>query len=238
MHEGDSVVEIGPGLGTLTGALLNKGARVYAVEYDTRLYNHLEESLLPKYPESLSLIHEDALKAPLASLPQETALYKIVANLPYAISTPWLEKVLSEPNLPQCIVVMLQKEAADRFTAEPGTKSMGAISIFLNTVYEPVATHPVSHKCFYPQPDVGSVLLALKLKEKPFIFHKETKQLIRAFFTQRRKQIGALIRQHKDVPQLRDWQDWLAANNLADNLRSEALPIKAWQQLDIILCQK
>ena len=115
VRAGDVVVEVGPGLGTLTGALLERGAKVYAVELDKRLYSHLTE-YFADCP-NLSLINADAVNRPLAALPDEVADFKIVANLPYAISTPWLDEVLSG-KLPSKMSLMLQKEAALRFAAK------------------------------------------------------------------------------------------------------------------------
>ena len=127
---GDRVVEIGPGLGTLTAALLAAGAEVWAVERDAALHRHLAASLAPEFPGRLHLIEGDAMDLPLAGL--EAGEFKIVANLPYAIATPWLDAVL-EGALPQRMVLMLQREAAQRYTARPGGKSFGAISVFLQS---------------------------------------------------------------------------------------------------------
>ena len=125
---GDTVVEIGPGLGTLTSALLEAGAVVWAVEMDAVLEGHLAATLGAQYPAAFHLLRGDAVEHPLAGLPGGSC--KVVANLPYSIATPWLDAVLSG-NLPTRLVLMLQQEAAERYAAQPGTKSFGAISIFL-----------------------------------------------------------------------------------------------------------
>ncbi len=148
---GDTVVEVGPGLGTLTAALLEAGADVWAVEKDRTLHAHLEAELLPKFPGRFHLLEGDAVEHPLAGLstlwagcphpagpiPNSNALrgegtpptpsreFKVVANLPYAIATPWLDAVLGGA-LPSHLVLMLQHEAAQRYAAQPGTKSFGA----------------------------------------------------------------------------------------------------------------
>src|SRR5688500_1492778 len=107
----DVVVEVGPGLGTLTSALLEAGARVWAVEKDRTLHAHLEAELAPRFPERFHLLEGDAVAHPLASLPLDLARaergFKIVANLPYAIATPWIDEVLAGP-LPARMVLMLQ----------------------------------------------------------------------------------------------------------------------------------
>ncbi|MDG1242021.1 MAG: rRNA adenine dimethyltransferase family protein, partial [Opitutae bacterium] len=117
------VVEVGPGLGTLTRAILSTGATVWAVERDSTLSEHIRTNVLPEQP-SLHLIEGDCLDYPRAELPIEQAKagFKIVANLPYAVSTPWMESVISGP-LPQRMVLMLQKEAADRYIAKHGSKA-------------------------------------------------------------------------------------------------------------------
>ena len=151
VQPGDTVVEIGPGLGTLTTALLEAGAEVWAVEKDRVLHGYLQESLAPKFPATLHLLEADAVEHPLAGLPVSRATrdFKIVANLPYAIATPWLDGVLAGP-LPVRLVLMLQQEAAQRYTAAPGTKAFGAISIFLQAAYAVAPGHRVAAACFFP----------------------------------------------------------------------------------------
>src|SRR5207237_4941627 len=95
--------------------------------------------------------------------------FKVVANLPYAIATPWLDEVLSGP-LPARMVLMLQQEAAQRYTATPGSKSFGAISIFLQSAFELAPGHKVAAACFYPRPDIESHLLNLRRRALPFAF--------------------------------------------------------------------
>ena len=167
---GDTVVEVGPGLGTLTGALLEAGADVWAVERDRTLHGHLAEGLARRFPETFHLAEGDAVELPLAGLPAALAPdFKVVANLPYAISTPWMDAVLSGP-LPARMVLMLQREAADRYSAAPGTRSFGAISIFLQAAYDIAPGHRVGSACFHPRPDVDSTLLHLVRKAAPHVF--------------------------------------------------------------------
>ena len=233
---GDRVVEVGPGLGTLTAALLQAEATVYAVEYDTCLAEYLRASLLPAFPKSFHLLEGDALEHPLAELPSTSPLltkgFKVVANLPYAISTPWLESVFSH-DLPQRMVLMLQRETADRFTAQPGTKNYGAISIFLSAAYEKQTVHKISRRCFYPVPKVDSALLVLTKRANPFCFQPATRRLIRTFFTQRRKQIQTLChRELADRSIMVDWLEDLSAAGISVKARPEAIPSSCWQQLD------
>lgn len=234
----DIVVEIGPGLGTLSSALLEAGAILYAIEKDPLLAQYLTENILPQFPSSFHLIKADALDAPIANLPQTLSNnFKIIANLPYAIATPWLDAILSGP-LPSSMTLMLQKEAADRLCALHGSKSFGAISIFLNSAFKKTAEHKVSRHCFYPEPNVDSTLLHLEKVETPFIFQPQTRTLIRSFFTQRRKQIGSLAKRYRDLSDLSNWLNFLASKGFSTATRPEDLPIYAWQELNAIINQQ
>lgn len=226
VQAGDMVVEIGPGLGTLTGALLEAGANVYAVEYDRTLYEHLRETLAARFPEHLHLLHGDAVEHPLAGFcPGNGADYKIVANLPYAISTPWLDGVLEQPVLPRRLVLMVQKEAADRLSAVPGSKSFGPIALCTAGAFERRPGHAVARRCFYPEPGVDSVLLVLERKAEPFLYPAAAKEKIRRIFTQRRKQIGALCRGDAML------EGWLGRTGLDPTLRPEQIGPEHWQRL-------
>ena len=154
--------------------------------------------------------------------------FKIVANLPYAIATPWLDEVLAGP-LPGRMVLMLQLEAAQRYAAQPGTKSFGAISIFLQAAYEIAPGHRVAAACFFPRPDVESHLLNLARKPSPFVFPNTVKSLIRACFQQRRKQIGALLRGRlPDAVPPAAVKELLHAHGLSEQARPEAIPVAWW----------
>ena len=175
----------------------------------------------------------DAVDHPLADLektPLPAVGFKIVANLPYAIATPWFDGVLGGP-LPTLLVLMLQQEAAQRYTAKPGTKSVGAISIFLQSAYAVSPGHKVPASCFHPRPDIESYLLNLVLRPVPFIFSPAAKALIRSCFQQRRKQIGSLLR-----ARLPDggaaWLEHLRAAGLSAQSRPEDIPPALWQRLE------
>lgn len=230
VQAGDTVIEVGPGLGTLTSALLDTGATVWAVEKDPNLAAHLRMELAPQFPDTLHLLEADAVEHPLAGLPTPApADFKIVANLPYAISTPWMDAVLGGP-LPTRMVLMLQLEAAQRYAAAAGTKTFGAISIFLQSAYDIAPGHRVAAACFHPRPDVDSYLLHLVRKPEPFVFPPAVKALIRGCFQQRRKQIGSLLRQR-----LADggagWLAELAQAGLGPETRPEAVPVECWRTL-------
>jgi 16S rRNA (adenine1518-N6/adenine1519-N6)-dimethyltransferase len=225
-----AVVEVGPGLGTLTRAILASGASLWAVERDATLATHLRNNVLPEQPR-LQLIEGDCLDAPIAGLPEEQAAagYKIVANLPYAVSTPWMDAVLSGP-LPQRMVLMLQKEAADRYIASHGSKTFGAISIFLQAAYQMHSRHLVSAHCFHPAPKVDSVLLRLDLKETAVHFPQEVRACIRRIFTMRRKQLGSLCKK-ESLPGICDWFAQLVAQGGSPSMRPEEVTYQDWCEL-------
>lgn len=227
LKSGNSVVEVGPGLGTLTRGLLQAGTIVYAIEQDPQLCGYLREDL--KGHPRFSLQEGDACKSPLAELdPKRDSPYKIVANLPYAISSPWMEAVLQKNPLPERIVILVQKEMADRMTADPGSKSIGALSIFLEASFERLPGHTVSASCFFPPPKVDSVLFHLRRRENPQIYRAETREKIRDMFTQRRKQIGSLAGRHLPPGVAEAWLSQLPNSKL----RPEELSFEHWKQLD------
>ncbi|MDQ5978649.1 MAG: rRNA (adenine1518-N6/adenine1519-N6)-dimethyltransferase [Verrucomicrobiota bacterium] len=244
---GDTVVEVGPGLGTLTSALLETGAEVWAVEKDRQLHAHLTETLVPAHPR-LHLMEGDAMDHPLAGFgmdcgrprPQASGevaaapapSFKIVANLPYAISTPWMDAVLSGP-LPERLVLMLQLEAAQRYVAEPGTKLFGAISIFLQSAYAIEPGHRVPAACFHPRPDIESVLLNLVRLPEPYLFPPKTKALIRACFQQRRKQLGSILRGKLPPETAARWFARLEASGFSSHSRAEQVPVALWRDFAV-----
>jgi 16S rRNA (adenine1518-N6/adenine1519-N6)-dimethyltransferase len=229
---GDTVVEVGPGLGTLTAALLEAGAEVWAVEKDRQLHAHLGETLVPAHPR-LHLLEGDAMEHPLAGLPSDRAAhFKIVANLPYAISTPWMDAVLGGP-LPERMVLMLQDEAAKRYIAPPGSKLFGAISIVLQSAYAVEPGHRVGAGCFFPKPDIESVLLNLSRLPVPFVFPPETKAVIRACFQQRRKQVGSILRDRLSAPAAAAWYARLEAAGFGPQSRAEQIPVALWREIRV-----
>lgn len=228
---GETVVEIGPGLGTLTGALLETGCTVFAIEKDPHLHRHLSETLAQRFPETFSLMAGDAMEFPLAGFsPTEDEAFKIVANLPYAISSPWLDAILSG-RLPEKMVLMLQQETVDRLSASPGTKQYGAITILLESAYRISRGHKVPRQCFYPVPDIDSYLFHLTRLPEPFRFGPERKKLIRSCFGQRRKQIGSLLRTFGGEEDFRPWFSKLERAGYSRQSRPEEIPAALWREL-------
>ena len=229
------VVEIGPGLGTLTRKLLDSGQNVHAVEIDQRLADNLQKSEASAIIEGqLSITRGDAVKNPLGSLPKTAENYSIVANLPYAISSAWLESVLNTGRLPKRMVLMMQKEAVERIWANSGTKEYHALSIFISNAYELTEKHPVSRKCFFPAPAVDSMLIRMDISEKAYIFSAKARNLIRKIFTQRRKQLGSLAK--KEDPSIgKIILAWLDEIRKSHTSRAEQVGSAEWKRLGELL---
>ena len=190
----DYVLEIGPGIGTMTQYLACAAREVTAVEIDRALIPILEDTL--KEYDNVSIINEDILKVDIAALAKEKnggRPIKVVANLPYYITTPIIMG-LFESHVPlESITVMVQKEVADRMQVGPGTKDYGALSLAVQSYAEPYIVVNVPPNCFMPRPAVGSAVIRLTRHQKPPVEVMDEKlmfRLIRASFNQRRKTLA------------------------------------------------
>lgn len=195
----DIVVEIGPGAGTLTHALAWAAKAVIAIEIDEQLAPIIAENMADC--DNFHLVIADALKVDLDSLVAEKigqrCRYKIVANLPYYITTPLVMHFLEQGFAINRIVIMVQKEVAERFCAQPGTKAYGAITVALNYYGQVSMAFTVPRQLFTPQPDVDSAIIDIQLYEqKPYeaadveLFRR----LVKASFSQRRKTLNNAIK--------------------------------------------
>lgn len=189
----DHILEIGPGPGSLTEALLEKGAKVVAVEKDKILAEALK-----RLKGSLTVFSADILKFSLQDALQkefEGQKGKVIANLPYHITTPIITTLLPMNNLFTTITVLVQEEVARRFTASPGSKEYGSITLFLRFYSNPVYAFTVSHNCFFPKPSVESAVVTFTLKEPPAVSDREKFfTLIHTAFQQRRKMMRASLK--------------------------------------------
>lgn len=187
----DFVLEIGPGIGTMTQYLAEHAREVAAVEIDTNLIPILEDTL--KDYDNVTVINEDILKVDIHALAQEKnhgKPIKVVANLPYYITTPIIMGLFESKVPVENITVMVQKEVADRMQVGPGTKDYGALSLAVQYYAEPYLVANVPPNCFMPRPKVGSAVIRLtRHKERPVQVKNEKFmfQIIRASFNQRRK---------------------------------------------------
>ena len=199
----DFVVEIGPGIGTMTQYLCEAAGAVAAVEIDKNLIPILHDTL-SEY-DNVEIINEDILKVDMAALAEEKnggKPIKVVANLPYYITTPIIMG-LFESHVPiESITVMVQKEVADRMQCGPGTKDYGALSLAVQYYAKPEIVANVPPNCFMPRPSVGSAVIRLTRHEKPPVEVADEKlmfRLIRASFNQRRKTLVNGLKNASDL---------------------------------------
>ncbi len=226
----DFVLEIGPGIGTMTQYLACAAREVYAVEIDKALIPILEDTLSDY--SNVTVLNEDILKVDIRKLAEEHNQgkpIKVVANLPYYITTPIIMG-LFEGHVPiESITVMVQKEVADRMQVGPGTKDYGALSLAVQYYAEPYIVANVPPNCFMPRPKVGSAVIRLtRHKEAPVktVDEKLMFRLIRASFNQRRKTLANSL---KNSPELsftkEEIKDAIAACGFKEGVRGEALTL-------------
>ena len=185
LDPGDVVLEVGPGLGVLTAYLAERTRHVHAVELDRSLEPRLAESLAGR--ENVELHFGDALQLDLAAL--EPAPTKLVSNLPYNIATPLVAESLDGLPSVELWTVMVQREVADRFFAQPSTKAYGAVSVLVQLAAERTGFHPVSRTVFRPQPNVDSALVAFRRRTTLPESYPRVKQVVGAAFAHRRKRL-------------------------------------------------
>ncbi len=190
----DFVLEIGPGIGTMTQYLCESAGRVVAVEIDKNLIPILHDTL--KEYDNVEIINEDILKLDLMSLIRQNGIQKpmkVVANLPYYITTPIIMGLLERHMPIESMTVMVQKEVAERMQAGPGIKDYGALSLAVQYYTRPQIVANVPPNCFMPRPKVGSAVIRLTRHKKPPVETKDEQlmfRLIRASFNQRRKTLA------------------------------------------------
>ena len=188
VDENDLVIEIGPGVGTLTAQLLNKAKKVVAIELDSDLIPILTEEIgsNPKF----TLIHNDALKVDFNEIIGEEKSVKLVANLPYYVTTPIIVKLLKENYNFKSLTIMIQKEVAERMNAEPGNKDYGALSLLVQYYCNTSIVRKVPPQCFIPRPKVDSIVIRLDRLQEPKVKVENEKlffDIIRSSFNMRRK---------------------------------------------------
>ncbi len=236
----DCVLEIGPGIGTMTQYLAERAGRVVAVEIDKTLIPILEDTLSAY--DNVTIINEDILKVDINKIVEEMNQgrpIKVVANLPYYITTPIIMG-LFESHVPlQSITIMVQKEVADRMQVGPGTKDYGALSLAVQYYAKPGIVANVPPNCFIPRPNVGSAVIRLDRYEKPPVEVADEKKmfaLIRASFNQRRK---TLVNGLTNASELHVSKEQvltaLEKMKLSPTIRGEALTLEQFAELSNIL---
>ena len=232
----DFVLEIGPGIGTMTQYLAEAAREVTAVEIDDALIPILKDTL--KEWDNVTVLHGDILKTDICKIAEEKNQgrpIKVVANLPYYITTPIIMGLFENQVPIESITIMVQKEVADRMQVGPGTKDYGALSLAVQYYARPEIVANVPPNCFMPRPKVGSAVIRLERYEQPPVQVKDEKlmfRLIRASFNQRRK---TLVNGLKNSPELHfskeEIEQALVNCGLSLTVRGEALTLEQFAQL-------
>lgn len=236
----DCILEIGPGIGTMTQYLAEQAGKVIAVEIDSDLIPILKDTL--KEYDNVDIINNDILKIDLNELVEKYnngKPVKVVANLPYYITTPIIMELLEKKVPLTSITIMVQREVADRMQVGPGTKDYGALSLAVQYYAKPEIIVTVPPECFMPRPKVGSAVIRLSLYEEPPVAVKHPEymfRLIRASFNQRRKTLanglcndGGLHLTRENVT------DALKQMGLSETIRGEALTLEEFAMLSNLL---
>ena len=239
----DFVLEIGPGIGTMTQYLCERAREVAAVEIDKNLIPILTETL-SEY-DNITIINQDILKLDIKALAEEKndgKPIKVVANLPYYITTPIIMG-LFESHVPiDSITIMVQKEVADRMQVGPGTKDYGALSLAVQYYAKPEIVALVSPSCFMPRPNVGSAVIRLTRHQQvpvDVIDEKLMFQIIRASFNQRRKTLANGLNNSPEIHLSKEIiQESIRELGVLENIRGEALTLEQFAQLSNIIKSK
>lgn len=236
----DTVLEIGPGIGTMTQYLAERAGRVFAVEIDKNLIPILGETL-SEY-DNVTIINDDILKVDINRIVEEEnggRPLKVVANLPYYITTPIIMGLFEQHVPLLSITVMVQKEVAERMQAVPGTKDYGALSLAVAYYAKPYIAANVPPNCFIPRPNVGSAVIRLTRYNEPPVQVRDDRlmfKLIRASFGQRRKTLQNGIANSGELDFTKeDVRKALAVMGLNENIRGESLGLKEFARLSNML---
>ena len=236
----DCVIEIGPGIGTMTQYLCENAREVVAIEIDKNLIPILQDTLSAY--DNVTVINEDVLKVDIKKLAEEKnegRPVKVVANLPYYITTPIIMG-LFESHVPiDSITIMVQKEVADRMQEGPGSKEYGALSLAVQYYAKPEIVAIVPPNCFMPRPNVGSAVIRLTCHEKPPVEVKDESfmfNIIRASFNQRRKTLVNGLGNAAFLPVTKEQvAEALEKMNLSLTIRGEALSLEQFAELSNLL---
>lgn len=234
----DLVIEIGPGLGTLTKLLLDKAGKVICIELDTNMLKILEDRF--SLYNNFELINNDVLKVDLKNIIEKEKIKgniknaKIVANLPYYITTPIIMKLLEEELELESITVMIQKEVADRLIAIPGSKNTGAItySVYYYATSEDILEVP--NNSFIPEPEVTSKVIKLNIRKQPIINPKDKEKMfkvIKCAFMQKRKTLLNSLTNSKIFENKAQGIDILEKIGISENVRPEELELEQFAKI-------
>ncbi len=221
----DVVLEVGPGLGTLTKKLCETAKRVIAVELDDILAANLASKVSAK---NLEVVHESILDFDTSTLPKG---YKIIANIPYYLTSNLIRIMLESPNPPSVMVLLIQKEVAERVVAGPG--SMGILSVATQFYAEAMLKEEVPAKLFTPPPKVDSQILQLKLREKPLfedVDSVEFFKIVRAGFSEKRKKLRSSLSGGLQISKTQA-DGLLREAKISSDARAQELTLQQWHDL-------
>ena len=234
------VIEIGPGLGTMTRRLAALSKKVVAIEIDRQLIPILSDTLSDC--DNVKVINADVMKTDLGSLIDEEfgdMPVKVVANLPYYITTPIVMSLLEGRFAIESITIMIQKEVAERMRAVPGSKDYGALSLAVGYYADAYIAANVPPNCFMPRPKVGSCVIRLNVRKEPFVSVRDEKQmfaLIRGAFNQRRKTLVNAVANYEGLSYKKEEiEEALKKLDLSPSIRGEALDVRQFAALSDIL---
>ena len=234
----DLIIEIGPGLGTLTKYLLEKAGKVISIELDQKMTVILQDRF--KHYKNFEMINQDILKVDLPSLIKKEKEsnsinnVKVVANLPYYITTPIIMKLLEEELDLETITVMIQKEVADRLTAIPGEKQTGAITYSVYYYAEAQSILEVPNNSFIPEPEVTSEVIQLKVRKQPPVKVEQKEKMfhiIKCAFMQRRKTLLNSLVNTKIFPNKEQGLKILQELGIDENIRAEKLSLQDYANI-------
>ena len=229
IESGDHIVEIGPGLGALTGLLVRDGVSITLIEKDGRMVEWLRERFSS---ERVELFHIDALDLDLRTL-YGTGPVKIIGNLPYYVSTPLIAKYTSALSPASILVLTLQREVAERLVAVPRTKQFGAMTVCASRRWNIRCGKKLPPSVFHPKPQVSSAVVIFGRKAARDIAPCDEslfETLVRRGFAERRKQLRNLLAEHKD-----HWSAICAALGVKETVRAEELSLGEWERLSQLL---
>ena len=238
----DLVIEIGPGLGTLTKYLLEKAGKVICIELDTKMLQILEDRF--SLYNNFELINNDVLKVDLKNIIEKEKAegkiknVKIVANLPYYITTPIIMKLLEEELELESITVMIQKEVADRLIATPGEKNTGAITYSVYYYADSEAIMEVPNSSFIPEPEVTSKVIKLNIRKEPAVKPKDKEKMfkiIKYAFMQKRKTLLNSLTNNGVFKNKTQGTEILNSLGIKENVRPEELTLEQFEKISNIL---
>ena len=220
----ETVIEIGPGTGALTRELVKRAGNVFAIEFDRDLIPVLNEKFAGR--DNFHLFNEDALFVDLGVILANQPTAKLVANLPYNISTPILQRLIEQRHLFSTIVLMFQREVVERITAPPGGKERGFLSVLVESAFKTEYLFDVPPEAFYPIPKVWSAVVRLEPQPSPVDDERKFRELVSRSFLQKRKTILNNLK-----PYLPNALEALNAANIEPMRRSETLSLEEWINL-------